>query len=320
MKLSSLKENDSVEGINVLIESLSVQKTKSGKDYLNMSVRDKESSVNAKLWDYKPEQHKQFHVGAVVSIWATVDFYQGQPQLNIKQAESSLEDPMSFAKSTSLDIDWMWARLVEAADKMTEPMTKFVTEEILLNIADQYKKAPAAKDIHNNWYGGLLEHSYSMYLAAKQLVPHYKNYCPKLSEDKVIFGVIIHDAAKIIEFDLANPAFNYTPTSFFTNHLIIGPAWVYEKANLYYKDHKELSVDTFKFERAHLMHIIAAHHGQPEWGSPIYPASVEAGLVHYLDFLDSQTMHLISMATGKPGPVKGFSERSYAAKTNIYQY
>jgi 3'-5' exoribonuclease len=320
VKLSDLKANDNVEGISVLIESLSVQKTKSGKDYLNMSVRDQDSSVNAKLWDYIPEKHSHVRVGSVINIWATVDFYQGNPQLNVKQLETSLEDPLIFAKKSRFAVDCMWNDLLNRVNNMSEPLTKYITEEILLAIAEQYKKAPAAKDIHNAWFGGLLEHSLAMADFAAIVVTHYKHYCEKISLDKVMFGCIIHDAAKIIEFDLTNPSFNYTPISLFTNHLVMAPAWVYEKANAYYRDHKEMDQDLFKLERAHLMHIVAAHHGQPEWGSPMCPASVEAGIVHYLDYLDSQTMHLIQMATGKPGPIKGFSERSYAAKTHIYQY
>jgi 3'-5' exoribonuclease len=37
-----------------------------------------------------------------------------------------------------------------------------------------------------------------------------------------------------------------------------------------------------------LTHIILAHHGRQEWGSPVEPQSVEAWLVHLADLAESR--------------------------------
>ena len=38
-----------------------------------------------------------------------------------------------------------------------------------------------------------------------------------------------------------------------------------------------------------LQHIILAHHGTKEWGSPVEPAIIEAVIVHHVDNLDAKT-------------------------------
>src|SRR5690606_31058206 len=39
--------------------------------------------------------------------------------------------------------------------------------------------------------------------------------------------------------------------------------------------------------RAGLLHLIASHHGQPEWGAAVRPATIEAWILHYADQLDA---------------------------------
>ena len=40
--------------------------------------------------------------------------------------------------------------------------------------------------------------------------------------------------------------------------------------------------------RLHLLHLIGAHHGEPEFGSPVSPKTPEAMVLHYIDNLDAR--------------------------------
>ena len=40
--------------------------------------------------------------------------------------------------------------------------------------------------------------------------------------------------------------------------------------------------------KLHLKHIVVSHHGEVEYGSPKVPSTLEAALVHYIDYLDSK--------------------------------
>ena len=53
--------------------------------------------------------------------------------------------------------------------------------------------------------------------------------------------------------------------------------------------------------RNHLIHLIAAHHGEMEFGSPVYPKTPEAIALHYLDNLDAKLeMMAAAYQTGTP--------------------
>lgn len=315
MKLIDLEIGTGFANLHVLVEKRSEGVTKSGKPYLNLTVRDDSRSLNAKIWDYNRGTHGDLPEGCIVRIDGVVDEYQSAPQLKINNVSPSTESITKFAKSTRFDVEQMWSQLVDVVGSFKEPLTKFVAEEILLkheNFIDAFKKSPAAKAVHNAWYGGLLEHVISLCGIAEPVIHHYQSrYKMNLSRDKVLFGLIVHDAGKVIEYDYSKPTFGYTPVGKLTNHIVIGPAWVYETANRFpTKDH------SFKLERAHLMHILAAHHGKEEWGSPVKPASLEALLVHHLDNLDAKMMHALELVEAEtPGELPGFSAKSYFEKT-----
>jgi 3'-5' exoribonuclease len=40
--------------------------------------------------------------------------------------------------------------------------------------------------------------------------------------------------------------------------------------------------------RLHLLHLVAAHHGQLEFGSPVLPKTPEAALLHFIDNIDAR--------------------------------
>jgi 3'-5' exoribonuclease len=53
--------------------------------------------------------------------------------------------------------------------------------------------------------------------------------------------------------------------------------------------------------RMHLLHLIGAHHGEPEFGSPVAPKTPEAMALHYIDNLDARLeMFAAGYTTAKP--------------------
>ena len=45
-------------------------------------------------------------------------------------------------------------------------------------------------------------------------------------------------------------------------------------------------------------HVILAHHGKQEYGSPVLPQLMEAEIIHYIDDMDAK-MNMISSALGQ---------------------
>jgi 3'-5' exoribonuclease len=53
--------------------------------------------------------------------------------------------------------------------------------------------------------------------------------------------------------------------------------------------------------RLHLLHLIGAHHGEPEFGSPVSPKTPEAMALHYIDNLDARLeMFFAGYAVARP--------------------
>lgn len=301
-----------------LIESMSVGTTKKGDQFLNLTLRNiKKIQTAAKLWGYEEAKHASiFKVGTVVACDYTTNMYNGQEQYIIEGASTTKSDPSQFAKATQFDIEKMWGDLVGIVGGFTEPLTKAIAEDVLINAGEHmvslYKKAPAARGMHNAWYGGLLDHTWCLCQMAGPIVEHYKkNFCPTLSKDKVFFGLIVHDLGKAIEYDCSTPDFKSTPVGVLTNHIVLGPAWIYHAA---YNHKNILPPEEFRLELALLMHLVAAHHGQVDWGSPIVPATLEAVIVHNLDNLDAKAMNAIDLINGKAGPIHGFSEKNWQGR------
>jgi 3'-5' exoribonuclease len=53
--------------------------------------------------------------------------------------------------------------------------------------------------------------------------------------------------------------------------------------------------------RLHLLHVIGAHHGEPQFGSPVSPKTPEAMALHYIDQLDARLeMFFAGYAVARP--------------------
>ena len=322
MKIADLRSGQSLDGLDVLVIDKSLAKTKRNATFCKLTVRDSSGELSGNIWDYEDNPDRPLEVGQVIAIWGSTSLYQGNLQMTVDEYAPSMVPISEFGRQTEFSVEDLWSDFVDLVGSFEEPLTKFVAEELLINraeVADQIKKAPAASHVHNNWFGGLLEHVWSLCSMAEPIIEHYRNhYQENLSRDKVLFGLMMHDAGKIIEYDVNNPAFPMTGVGLLTNHIVLGPAWVYEKANQF-KDWKG-TADGFRMERAQLMHVLAAHHGKEEWGSPVKPHTLEALLVHHLDNLDSKMMHAIDLIKGPVGKVPGFSDRSYFERASYYRY
>lgn len=306
-----------IEALPFLVSRRQESQTKNGMPYLSLSLKGNGGhEISAKVWSDHLSLFDLLTLGSVVQVSGRLQDYQGRLSMNIDQVATSDLDPAEFVRRTKQDVDRIWRDLRTLVESMTEPLTRFIALHLLdkPGFENAFKKAPAASKIHNNWVGGLIEHVHSLCQLAEGVVSHYQRmYEAPISRDKVLFGLIFHDAGKIHEYDLKSPSFELSSIGHFVPHIVLGPAWVYEAAQHF----PEGKADPI--ELAHLMHLLAAHHGTKEWGSPVEPVSLEALVVHHLDNLDSKVLHALNFVMAKSGPEAGFSERSWTEKRAFFQ-
>jgi len=328
--ISELKDGMKFSNLTALVVERKIAVTKNGKPYVDLILRDQTGTVKAKVWDYNCSTDEHLETAEVLTTSGGVSTYNGELQVTVSSSSPSTRPATEFAKNSRFSTDEMWKEIMHLAGALQEPLTKAVALDLLTKHEKEFKKAPAAKAVHNAWYGGLLEHTLSMCELAGSICSHYntKYGSGKFSQDKVMFGVLLHDLCKIFEYDFSTPSFGYTPEGILANHLVMGPAIILESCNKWWEEGylQEMSYTTFptyeefRRERAHLMHLVAAHHGKQEWGSPVTPSSIEAILVHQLDMIDSKFMHALELVEGKVGQIPGFSEYSRTEKTSYLKY
>jgi 3'-5' exoribonuclease len=106
------------------------------------------------------------------------------------------------------------------------------------------------------------------------LAKHYD-----LDRDIVVAGALLHDLGKIWELEGAGSV-SYTDRGRLVGHLVLGVMFL---------ERMLADLPSFPAEtRLQLLHVLLAHHGEYEFGSPRRPKTAEALLVHLVDNLDSR--------------------------------
>src|ERR1700694_5464002 len=138
-----------------------------------------------------------------------------------------------------------------------------------------FLKAPAAKSIHHAFLGGLCEHTLSVLQLGWRICDHY----PQLDRDLVTAGCLPQHIGKTRDLTYER-GFDYSDEGRLVGHLVMTCQWIHERVQRIPDFPRELEW--------HLVHLVAAHHGKLESGSPKVPHTLEAMVVHALDELDSR--------------------------------
>jgi len=313
------------------VHALVVQKTtgvsKTGSPYADITLRAGSSTVKCKKWTYNAEKYDHIAVaGKVVKVGGKASMYQGELQGTIDLLEPSDKDPNDFAKRSRFNSVQLFEKILEVIEGFTDPLPKYVAKTLLTKYKEEFCKSPAARNIHHSWFGGLVEHTFSMLALGSRITRFYTDqYGALINRDRLLFGIILHDFGKIFEYDSSTPVFKHTPEGVLVNHIVTGTILVHNLATEWYNQKIESGevMDEYpraRFERDRdiLVHMIASHHGKLEWGSPVVPSCLEAVLLHSIDKIDADFMHVLDLLeSGKDGEIEGFTERS---RTDKAQY
>jgi 3'-5' exoribonuclease len=162
-----------------------------------------------------------------------------------------------------------------------------------------FLRAPAATRIHHAWQGGLCEHTLSVLQLGWRICDHY----PQLDRDLITAGCLLHDIGKAREIS-AEPGFEYTDEGRLVGHLLLTCQLIREKAARIPGFSRELEW--------RVTHLVAAHHGKREYGSPKEPATLEAMVVHALDELDTRMSSFAQLFAEAP------SGSAWTDRKNLY--
>jgi 3'-5' exoribonuclease len=278
--LAGFEEGKIFDGYFLLL-SRQTRSTKTNKPYLNLILCDKTGQMEGRVWDPNdPRIAKELDRGDIVKARGSVSRFDDRLQMKVEQirrATAGEVDKSDLMPATTYNVEELWRDLMGFVENFTEPNLKLLVTTILSNpeLAQAYREAPAARQLHHAWLGGLLEHVVSLLKLADRVVPHY----PILHRDLVLTGVVLHDIGKVRElaWDIG---FEYTIEGTLLGHIQMGTELV------------EKTIDTLPgFPprlRTLVVHMILSHHGKLEFGSPKLPMIPEALVLNFLDDLDAK--------------------------------
>lgn len=275
------------------------------KPYLRLTLQDKTGQLDSRIWDRAEELSPLFEVGDRVQVDGQVASFQGRPQLTIEKLEKSQAelDPSDFeweaptqeapaqAGTARGGGDAQVAQLRHELSRVEDPHVRALLLSFIDDpeISSRLARAPAAKEIHHAYTGGLAEHILSCVRLAQRLADHY----PMADRDLLVAGAFLHDLGKVKELSWEKGGTTYTDEGRLVGHLVMTAQWIAERAKVISGFPKELEI--------HLTHLVLAHHGRLEYGSPKIPHTLEAFLVHALDEIDSRVNQMLGQMAQSPG-------------------
>jgi len=273
-----------------LIKYSAVATGKTGKAYMNVILTDKSGDVEARIFDQVPKYSSQAVKDSFVQVEGVAQNFNGRIQIHIKDLIVLREDEVEaeeYLPESFLNPEKLYAEARSLIESMQDPYYRALLESIFIDDAEvvsRFKRAPAAKSVHHAYPVGLLEHVVSI---AKILDFLSKQYAPHVDRDLLLVGGFLHDLAKIWELQYDRVT-DYTTEGRLVGHLVMGSELIERKIQWLETQPGRLPAP-FPIEKKLLAkHVVLAHHGRLEYGSPKEPACLEAVIIHMVDDLDSK--------------------------------
>ncbi|MDQ2867273.1 MAG: HD domain-containing protein [Verrucomicrobiota bacterium] len=296
--------------LHAQVESASSKNTREGKPFCEIVLADACDRMSLRVWENHPEYR-------ACSAWQSGDFVEIEGEfaqhqqfgleaktwkaraLKREEIADLLAGPPALREKQKLDYAFIEQTIASIAD----PRLRRICEMFLGEFGERFRRTAAARNYHHARRGGLVEHTAQMMRAALALCSVY----PQLNADLMLAGVVFHDSGKLWENHLPENGFTmaFDERGELIGHITIGA----ELVNMLWR--KMLTEENVRaWEklapssedcRLHLLHLIASHHGEMQFGSPVFPKTPEAQALHYIDNLDARLeMFAAGYDTAKP--------------------
>ena len=281
---------------HVQVEAAAPRLTRDQKPYCELSLADACDHMTLRVWSDHPaykacsemteesfvelaaEFHTHSQYGLEAQKWTV------RP-LTEQEKKALLEGPADLREKQTAD----WEFLAQSVKSIIDPRLRALCDAFLNEWGDRFRRTAAARNYHHARRGGLVEHTAQMMRVGLGIAPLY----PQLNVDLLIAGILFHDSGKLWENQFSENGFvmGYDERGELIGHISIGlelvnSLWrklISENAAAW-KDFLPPSEDV----RMHLLHLVASHHGEMQFGSPVFPKTPEAMALHYIDNLDAR--------------------------------
>jgi 3'-5' exoribonuclease len=279
MEVRQLADGQEVDQV-LLVRESELRSRREGGDYLRLVLGDRTGVVTAVAWEDAAEHAAGCPVGACVHVAGRYGVDPGHgAQLTVRELRPAR--PHEYVLSDLLDgpprsAARMEADLRELVATVQDGHLRRLLDRLLGPDAPAwpaFRDAPAAKRYHQAYRHGLLEHC----LGVAQAVSAISATFGGVDRDVAVTGALLHDIGKLDAYTSDPLAIDMTDLGRLQGEIPLG----------YYRVRRAIEgLPDFPPGLAEaVLHIILAHHGQLEHGSPVVPCTREATLVHMIDNL-----------------------------------
>ena len=279
------------------IESLAKKETRDGKPFFEVTLADAEAKLTLRAWSDSPAFALCENLAAGEFVEVSGEFAHSAAYgveskrwtckpLPDAARDTLLAGPPELRERQAADFAHIRALMAGLGD----PRFRALAELFLAEYGDRFRRTAAARQNHHARRGGLVEHVAQMMRSADAITGAY----PALNRDLLLTAVLFHDAGKLWENALPADGFvmAFDERGEMLGHISIG----IELVNALWR--KLLATPEAaawsglqpagEDARLHLLHLVAAHHGELQFGSPVVPKTPEAWALHYVDNLDAK--------------------------------
>ncbi|GEP43397.1 HD domain-containing protein [Brevifollis gellanilyticus] len=283
--------------IQVQVDNRNEKLTSGGSPFFEIKLADGGDSLLWRLFDSNPifDEARSLTRGSFVEItaqWVDTGKYGIEPR------HPRLRPLTEEEKGTLLggDPDLLARQRIDYADierfvaAIRDPRLRGVSSLFLEKHGERFRRTAAARENHHARRGGLVEHVAQMMRSALAIASTY----PTLNQDLLVAGVLFHDCGKLWENSYPESSFAmpYHLHGEMLGHITLG----LELMNKLWRDLLERPEATAwatlepanEHVRLHLLHLIASHHGEYQYGSPVLPKTPEALVLHHVDNIDAK--------------------------------
>lgn len=274
-----------------LVNSFERRQKKSGEEYLKLIVKDISGLMDVMVWDRSEKEINDLETNLKSNRFVYIEGqvekfkFDNKDAVNVKAKViypvDKPEDISMFEKTSKFSNNTLAEMLDKAISDINNQYLRSLCN-LLIGPNGTYREKyliwPAAKSFHHAYRGGLAEHSLEVH---RFITADYDGVTGFMSDevdvdwDLLHAAALLHDIAKISEYDYQDGACSFTTTGELIGHLCLGAIWVSNAMNKIPDFPKDLAI--------HLIHIILSHHERLDWGAAIVPKTKEATLFHMAD-------------------------------------
>jgi 3'-5' exoribonuclease len=281
-------------------------KTSRNDDMLTIELADSDGGrIRCKVWSDQVPAWAAVREGQAVTVSGRIEagYKGGPPELKVTEIGATFDAHPALdglLPTYDGDLGQLKKRFTDLVQSIESPAYRRFLHYFFREAApmEKFAQASAGLSIHHAMVHGLLLHTC-------QVAENVRNLCvapdfaDRVNRDLAITTALIHDAGKLEEYSRGAGNFTVSTRGHLYTHVLSGALMV-DRVFAAHRDELE-ALGMTEEHRDHLLHGVASHHGQLEWGANIVPSTLEAVMLHEADLASARVQATYEfISTGTP--------------------